>query len=219
MKNKNIKRIFYITILTLTLTVTACNKADNKKNIGSSVTNSEENSTESNENSQENVAVKSNKIQDSVVNTDESSGSTSETDTESVEPTATKEISIYTMNETSLEVESVTALVPEKSEITPQLIVNLVADSLADRLVTVGIDNVTTEGDTVIVSFLSNQPPLTNVGSGLEETILTAFAQSLVDNLKDKYPKVIFRQEGKAYSSGHFEFGINEVYLDGNLTN
>lgn len=217
MNKRDKRRIFCIMMITLALSVSACKQPNKKQGNDSSITNSMENTIDDTLDTQNNNDEKDIKSQDSVV--DDSKDTTEETDIEVVKPVATKEVSIYTMNETTLEVEMVTALIPAESEITPQLIVDLVSDSLADRLVTVGLESVTTEGDAVIVSFLSDQPPLTNVGSGLENTILNAFAQSLVDNLKDKYPKVIFRNEGKAYSSGHFEFELNEVFLDGTMTN
>jgi hypothetical protein len=141
-----------------------------------------------------------------------------ESETITIAPAATKEISIYTMNDATFEVESTVALIPQDSEITPELIVDLVVDSLADRLVEVGIEEVIVNNDTVIVSFQSDQPPLVNVGGGIEGTILDAIAQSIVDNI-DYSPKVIFRVEGEAYASGHFEFDIDEVYLDGSKTN
>lgn len=218
MKNKNIKGFLSVMILALALSVTACAKSNTKKDDGQTVSDTQDILSDDSMDSQESNDSDKKMIQDTVVNPDDSGNTGAGTKEESVEPAATKEISIYTLNESNLEVEMVSALVPQDSEITPRLIVDLVADSLADRLITVGIDEVTTKDDAVIVSFKSDQPPLSNVGIGLEDTILNAFAQSLVDNLKDKYPKVIFRKEGQAYTSGHLEFGINEVYLDGNLT-
>ncbi len=137
-----------------------------------------------------------------------------ETAKATVTPTATKEISIYTMNENTQDVESVSAFVSEDTKITPEFIVDKVADSLAERLIDVGIDSVTTEKDTVIVSFLSDAPPVVQVDLTVETTILDAIAQSLVDNLLE-YPKVIFRIEGKEYKSDNLSFGLNSVYLDG----
>ena len=135
-----------------------------------------------------------------------------------IEPVKTKEVYIYTFNETSFNVESAVALVPVDQELTPELVVQTVVDSFADRLVEIGIDEVSTKEDTVIVSFKEDTAPYMNTGSGLEGSILDSIAQSLVDNFKE-YPKVIFRVDGKAYASGHFEYGIDEVYLDGNRTN
>ncbi len=132
-----------------------------------------------------------------------------------VAPIATKEISIYTMNENTQDVESVSAVVNEDTEITPELIVDMVTASLAERLIDVRIDKVTTEKDTVIVSFDSDTPPVVQVNLTVETTILDAIAQSLVDNLPE-YPKVIFRVKGKEYKSDNLTFGLNDVYLDGN---
>lgn len=132
-----------------------------------------------------------------------------------VTPAATKEIYIYTMNENTQDVESVSAVVNEDTKITPELIVDKVTDSLGERLIDVGIDSVTTEKDTVIVNFKSDTPPVVQVKQAVETTILDAIAQSLVDNLPE-YPKVIFRVEGKAYRSDNLSFGLNDIYLDGN---
>lgn len=140
---------------------------------------------------------------------------TSETAKSTVAPIAKKEIPIYTMDETTQEVEAVTAAVSEDTEITPELIVDLVAASLAERLIDVDIDSVTKEQDTVIVSFIADAPPVINVDLSVETTILDAIAQSLVDNLLD-YQKVIFRVEGKGYQSANLSFGLNDIYLDGN---
>jgi hypothetical protein len=144
-----------------------------------------------------------------------SAGQDKQTAKSAVTPSATKEISIYTMNENTQDVESVSAFVSEDTKITPEFIVDKVADSLAERLIDVGIDSVTTEKDTVIVSFLSDAPPVVQVDLTVETTILDAIAQSLVDNLPE-YPKVIFRIEGKEYKSDNLSFGLNSVYLDGN---
>jgi hypothetical protein len=136
---------------------------------------------------------------------------------EIVAPVANKEIPIYTFNDISLEIEPAIALVPEETGLTPELVVNMVVDSFADRSITVGIDKILIEEDTVIVSFLSDQAPLVNVGSSLETTILDAIAQSIIENFPE-YPKVIYRVEGKNYESGRYKFKINEVYLDGNTS-
>ena len=119
---------------------------------------------------------------------------------------------IYVVNN-STGLDPVTALVPADSEITPQLIVDTVVESMADQSLVVGIESVTTQDDVVIISFYSDQPPLSNVGSGLENAILDALAQSLTDNLDD-YNKIIYRVEGNAYKSGHIELDIDEIYFE-----
>lgn len=129
-----------------------------------------------------------------------------------IQPIANTELMIYTVNVDSAEIEAVTAVVQEDLEISPELIVTKVTESMADQSLNLGVESVTIENDNIVISFYSDQPPLSGVGGGLEEAILNAIAQSLMDNLTD-YRGVIFRTEGKAYVSGHIELGIDEVYL------
>jgi hypothetical protein len=211
--NKRLKHIGYIVVMVAILMTTGCNnKNNNNDQIDNPITNN------GNENEVTNTPEGDVTGKEDV--TDDKSGEEekNETNNKDVEPVVTKEVNIYTMNETTLTVESAVALVPFDTELTPEIIVDMVVDSFADRLVTIGIDSVTTKEDTVIVSFLKDAAPLFNAGGGLESTILDAIAQSLVDNLPN-YPKVIFRAEGEAYASGHYEFDIDEVYLDNNRTN
>ncbi len=219
MNNKNIKRICRvasISMLTAVLMATnGCSSRPEKQILDN--TSIDSNQTVQIETTEKNIQTEDNSIEYFAGQTTESNPETKDTDGPTIMPAASREISIYTINQDTLGVESVIALVPADSENTPQLIIDQVIDSLADNLVQIGVDEVTTQKDTVIVSFKSDQPPLTNVGSALEKTILDAIAQSLVDNLKD-YPKVIFRVEGKPYSSGHYSFGLDQIYLDNSKT-
>ncbi len=119
-----------------------------------------------------------------------------------------KEVPIYSINDNSLESEQTFVTI---EEVTPEAVVQAVVDSLEEHSLEIGIDSVSMEGDTVIVSFLYGKAPLTSVGSTVEETILNSIADSLLDNLEE-CKKVIFRAEGEAYESGHYAFGIDEVY-------
>lgn len=218
MNNKNVKRFCFITTLSLLLAANGCSIKSDKQILDSTSIDGNQTAVQSQTIDKDVLTEQSNDETSTLTKDNETTATDSkETVPETVERVATKEISIYTINESSQGVESATGLVPENSKITPQLIIDLVQDSLADQSIMVGIDEVTTDKDTVIVSFKSDQPPLINVGSGLEKTILDAIAQSLVDNLPD-YPKVIFRVEGKAYSSGNFSYGLDEIYLDNSKT-
>ena len=129
-----------------------------------------------------------------------------------IQPTNNVELLIYVVN-SATELDPVTALVPADQEITPQLIVDTVVDSMADQSLIIGVESVDAEGDTVIISFYGDKPPISNVGAGLEDAILNAIAQSITDNLEE-YPKIIYRIEGGPYVSGHIELDLNEVYFD-----
>lgn len=126
---------------------------------------------------------------------------------------ATKEISIYSMNASSTQKEAITALVPESTEITPNLIVEMVEDAMADASFVIGIDSVTINNDTVIVSFRDDKPPVVNVSKEAETAILDAIAQSLLDNLQD-YTKVNFRILGNSYQTDNYSFDLNYIYME-----
>lgn len=146
---------------------------------------------------------------------DSSSSEASASPTPAIQPTANMDLSVYTVDAESGDIKLVTALIPEGSEITPLLIVETVLESMEDQSIFVGIKDVTTKGDSVIVNFDKDKTPYKNMGSGYEAAILDAIAQSLIDNL-DNYSKVIYRVDGKSYESGVFELGIDEVYLGDN---
>ncbi|MBE5967846.1 MAG: hypothetical protein E7255_12925 [Lachnospiraceae bacterium] len=130
-----------------------------------------------------------------------------------IKPKANKELLVYTIDPDKGEVEAATAMVSEDNEITPELIVSKAAEAMADKSIGIGIDKVTTKEDAIIVSFNSDKPPLTEVGAGIETAILDAIAQSLIENLPD-YNKVIYQVQGKAYTSGHIELGLDEAYFE-----
>lgn len=132
-----------------------------------------------------------------------------------IQPTATKDLPVYTVNAEDGEIIPVIAAVPEDSEITPDLIVDTVVESMADQSIIVGIKNVTPKDDAVIVNFDKDETPYTNNGSSYEAAILDAIAQSIIDNL-DNYKKVIYRVNDGAYVSGVFEYGIDEPHLEDN---
>ncbi|HHT96910.1 MAG TPA: hypothetical protein GXZ90_03320 [Clostridiales bacterium] len=129
-----------------------------------------------------------------------------------VEPVVNKELPIYAIDIDSGEMISVISMITENIEITPELIVDKVVEAMEDLSVFIGIDGVDIEDDIVIVNFKADTPPVNNVGSGIEGSILNAIAQSLIDNLED-YNKVIFRIENEAYTTGHIELGYDEIFL------
>ncbi|HHU74107.1 MAG TPA: hypothetical protein GXZ28_05695 [Clostridiales bacterium] len=212
------KNIILLMILTSVMVLSGCDKIrfntfkgseDDKKISSEEKTELEDreknDSPKSSESAQEDANVKI------AVNTGDSTEEAKPTPTP-IQPIANRELMIYSIDVASGDKKTVTALVLENQEITPEVIVDLVVEALADESISIGIEKVSTEGDAVIVSFFSDQAPVINLGSGYEGAVLDVIAQSLIDNLDD-YGKVIYRVEGKAYVSGHIELGIDEVYL------
>lgn len=219
------KKIVYIGLMLMTSMVitTGCSKGKNGQTSNLEKDPTENNITQGDDEDKDNLEEddeqgnvdSSNEDPD---NNPDSKKEDNDSTPEPVLPVATKEIMIYTFNDVNFNVESAVALVPQEKELTPELVVDMVVLSFTDRMVEVGIDYVSGKDDTVIISFTEEEAPYVDSGSGLEGAILDALAQSIVENFPE-YPKVIFRVEDKAYSSGHYEFKIDEVYLDGNRTN
>lgn len=130
----------------------------------------------------------------------------------SIQPSANVDLPIYTVDAVKGDIVPATVVIPESSEVTPDLIVDNVVQSLADQSIIVGILDVTTKDDAIIVNFDKDNPPYKDLGSPYESAILDAIAQSLIDNL-DSYNKVIYHVDGNAYASGVYEFGIDEAYF------
>lgn len=126
-----------------------------------------------------------------------------------IAPPDNQEITIYSIDPDSCEKVAVSVLM---SEVTPELIVEEVVSAMQDGGFLVEVNKVIPEENTVIVDFKSDAPPVIDVGASVEGTILDAIGQSILDNLSE-YSKIIYRIEGGAYVTGHFELGIDEVYI------
>lgn len=124
---------------------------------------------------------------------------------------ADDEIEIYTINNDTLDSTPTKIQVEEKQEVTPELIVEAVVKDFSSHSLEIGIDSITTSGETVTVSFQYGAAPLSGVGSDVEETILNCISDSLLDNVKG-CKAVVFQAEGGPYQSGHLEFGVDEIY-------
>lgn len=129
-----------------------------------------------------------------------------------VSPSHTTELPIYTISGDLKELTAVTALVVDGEEITEQVVADAVAEALADNAIYVKVNDVVRKEDVVIVDFDATAPPVSQVGASIEGLILDAFGQSLLDNLSD-CKGVGFSVDGGKYSSGHFAFGENDIYM------
>lgn len=129
-----------------------------------------------------------------------------------VAPSGSKELPIYTISGDFTELTDVTALIGENEEITEQLVTAAVIEALADNAIYVKVNQVTQNGEVVIVDFDASAPPVSQVGAGIEGLILDAFGQSLLDNV-DGCNAVSFSVDGGDYASGHFEFSKDDIYL------
>ena len=129
-----------------------------------------------------------------------------------VSPAATKNITYYTLSG-NMEKEEMTMLLAEAAELTPEYLVDYVAQSMEDVSINVEVDSVTVSGSAVIVSFKEDTAPVRDTGADVEDAILDAIAQSILENFLE-YTKVIYRVMGQGYVSENKRFGLNHVYLE-----
>lgn len=171
-----------------------------------------------NKESEENINLYTEEDRIEEDNTDENNDNidkADDTDTSTqsnIKPKANTPLLIYTINPDSGQIEPVTAMISDDTVIDADLIVDKVVEAMADKSLQVGIESVSTDSDKIIVSFYSDQPPLTNVGAGIELAILDAIGQSLIDNLPD-YNIIIYQVEKEAYKSGHIILDKDEAYF------
>jgi len=132
--------------------------------------------------------------------------------TSTVAPSVTTELPIYTLSGDLTELAAVTATVVEETEITEQVVAEAVVDALADNAIYVTVNEVTRNGDVVIVDFDAATPPVSQVGASIEGLILDAFGQSLLDNISG-CNAVSFSVEGGDYASGHYEMSKDDIYM------
>lgn len=123
-----------------------------------------------------------------------------------------EEIEIYSVGESSFQKEAVTALVTPGKKLTPEVVIGLVDATFEERGFYVVFEEVTTSDDIIIVSFEKDSVQLSMTDAKVENSILDAIAQSLLDNL-EAYRGVVFRVNGEAYKSLNNSFGKDDIYL------
>ena len=129
-----------------------------------------------------------------------------------IAPPEHREVTIYTLNPNTLKKEAVTVLIQVESELDAEVIVEQVVVAMEDSGFYIGINEIFTEEDTVIIDFDADSAPVCGVGASVEGAILDIIGQSILDNILD-CKKIIYRIEGEAYETGHLQFEFDEVYI------
>ena len=124
-----------------------------------------------------------------------------------------RELQIYTLSADLQDVEAVTALVSAEGELTPEIIVEIVLEAMADTAYFVEVTGIYTEEGMITIDFCKDGPPVTNTNHTVEIAILDAIGQSLLDNLPD-YNQVSYSIEGEAYKTENIELALGECYIE-----
>lgn len=126
---------------------------------------------------------------------------------------STKTIQYYSVNSITEQKEPMIAMLSATTEVTPELIMEYVLDSMDEQEILIEVDSLVKQEDTIVVNFSDRTEFLKLAGNKLENEILDSIAQSLLDNL-DAYSKVIYRVMEEAYKSENNSFPIDYVYLE-----
>ena len=123
-------------------------------------------------------------------------------------------LSYYSVDVDTCEVIRSTTMIREGADITGSMIVDIIVDSLNDESISLGIDYIE-EDDAgyCIISFDGQMEELSAAYPELEDAVLDAVAQSILDNV-DSCSGVIYRILGREYVTEGNSFGIDYVYME-----
>lgn len=124
------------------------------------------------------------------------------------------ELSIYTINYSTLECEPSVILLPEDTVVDENYIVNEV---IANFKETVTIDSMSKKDGNIIVSFAKGSAPAVNVSTAMEAVMLDCIAYSLMDNVSGCH-KIIFRIEDTPYTGVDITLGYDEPYISSDIS-
>ena len=122
-------------------------------------------------------------------------------------------IYIYTVDATLESVVNKTVMVKDTTEITPELIIEYILDSLKDESVNVSVKDVEYKNGICIVNFDESIIAIAKSNADIENAILDAIAQSVLDNVEG-CKKIKYRINGSAYSTANRTFALDYVYMD-----
>lgn len=120
------------------------------------------------------------------------------------------EISIYGMDKDTFELKDYIAVIA-KDQLNATMIVQEVIKVFAEGDVQIGLDKVTQKGEDVYVSFNKRKVPAKGVSKKVEQVILDAISNSLLDNVEN-CKKVYFQIEGGEYKTKNIELDLETPY-------
>lgn len=118
----------------------------------------------------------------------------------------------YTVSASSHSIKNAVVLVGSKYEITPSRIIGLIVDSLEDQSVIVDIDSVSIIDGVCVIDFDTSIRSISEKDTQLENAILDACAQSILDNISD-CTAVSYKIDGGAYTTDGHSFAEDQIYM------
>ena len=124
-----------------------------------------------------------------------------------------RELQIYTLAADLESVEAVTALISKDGDLTPELIMEVVLEAMADAAYFIEVNGIFVKGNMITIDFCKETPPVANLNYTVEVAILDAIGQSLLDNLA-AYKRVSYSIEGEPYQTKNIELELEESYIE-----
>lgn len=122
-------------------------------------------------------------------------------------------VRFYSVNASNATVRNSTVMEREDLVITPELILGYLIDSLEDESVTLSYNSVTMENGGVVIDFDDSIRRIAKSSAELENAVLDAAAQSILDNVEGCV-SITYHINGGAYTTDNISFGYYDTYMD-----
>ncbi len=120
---------------------------------------------------------------------------------------------IYSVDATSESVVNQTIMLDESTEVTPELIIDYITEALKDESVKLSFTGIEYSNGRCIVDFDDSIVSIAESSADLEDAVLDAIAQSVLDNVKGCM-EIVYRINGQKYSTANRVFDLDYVYMD-----
>ncbi len=120
---------------------------------------------------------------------------------------------IYSVNATSESVINKTIMLDENTDVTPELIIDYITEGLKDESVKLSFAGIEYNNGRCIVDFDDSIISIAKTSANLEDAVLDAIAQSVLDNVKGCM-EIVYRINGQKYSTANRTFDLDYVYMD-----
>lgn len=144
---------------------------------------------------------------------------TDDSDDTSVTPVITGEnfnliaMKYYIVNASNSTLKTTTAMIRDDAEITPKLILDYICDSLEDESVTLSYKSIEVNDGICTINFDDSIIRIAEQNADLEEAILDAASQSILDNIEGCRGISLMINDGE-YSTQNLKFSLTDIYMD-----
>ncbi len=111
------------------------------------------------------------------------------------------------------QLERATSMVEGKTSITPEVVLDFLLDALEDESLVLNVDSVKISDSVCIISFDDSIYDIASEGERIENSVLDAIAQSILDNVAD-VTGVAYRIKGDRYETVNNSFTLDSVYME-----